>query len=568
MVLIVLLMFGKLLQIALFGHLRAIELEHLYERAWYAMINSFLAMTSFRDDLNVQFCSCFVLLTFCRVFHWITSDRVDLMFQVATPPSLFQRLRMVLTLALLLVTDIACVKYGVTEVLLQGPGIMIVFAFEFVLLTSSLFKSIGKFAVNTVESRYLEQNPDEDVWESKNTWTFSIEIAVDVGRMASYIAYFVIMSRLRGITLHIFSDMYTTVIDVWRRVRDFLRTQRARAQMDEMIHDAVEGDLARDNVCIICREEMVVGVPDQPKRLVPKRLECAHVIHFGCLKSWLERSQRCPTCRAPVVPEERERERQREREQEQERQRLRERQQPPAPEPGARPAAPGGAAAGPAPTGAIAPGQNDRPREQTMLRGGAVEQIYRNAGVRHVLEDHARQNEHHHENLNHNHQDQDRNQNQNQNQNGDDANHRTHQTHGFSFGNVQPRTLNTNPFRSATTTREAPPSSSIASSSTHYTTQPSVEDEMARFEAMHGVTVPRGTTIPPGWNVLRMRRTDGASTARRLQVGRNQWTNATLAPRPEQGPSQRFVEDPAPAGGLNFPAGSSTNPWRPAPHHD
>ena len=37
------------------------------------------------------------------------------------------------------------------------------------------------------------------------------------------------------------------------------------------------------------------------ERLRPKKLPCGHVLHFACLRSWLERQQNCPTCRASVL---------------------------------------------------------------------------------------------------------------------------------------------------------------------------------------------------------------------------------------------------------------------------
>ncbi|KAK3079901.1 hypothetical protein LTS18_003636, partial [Coniosporium uncinatum] len=39
------------------------------------------------------------------------------------------------------------------------------------------------------------------------------------------------------------------------------------------------------------------------ERLRPKKLPCGHVLHFACLRSWLERQQACPTCRRPVLAE-------------------------------------------------------------------------------------------------------------------------------------------------------------------------------------------------------------------------------------------------------------------------
>lgn len=68
--------------------------------------------------------------------------------------------------------------------------------------------------------------------------------------------------------------------------------------------DATAEELGREDTCIICREEMHpwdTANPGQVERSRPKKLPCGHILHFGCLKSWLERQQMCPTCRRPVV---------------------------------------------------------------------------------------------------------------------------------------------------------------------------------------------------------------------------------------------------------------------------
>lgn len=43
-------LFGKFCQAVFFGQLRPIEVEHLYERSWYAVTETLLAMTIFRDQ--------------------------------------------------------------------------------------------------------------------------------------------------------------------------------------------------------------------------------------------------------------------------------------------------------------------------------------------------------------------------------------------------------------------------------------------------------------------------------------------------------------------------------------
>jgi E3 ubiquitin-protein ligase synoviolin len=302
MAMIVVLLLGKAFKHVFFGQLRVLELEHLYERAWYAVTETFLAMTIFKDEFTLQFGLFFTILTFLRVFHWIAADRVDLIFQVATPPDLRAKIRLGAALLTLLLADLVNCYYCISEVLSSDPGIMIMFSFEFSLLTNSIATSIGKYILNLMEARYLDQNEDEDSWEQKGTWMFFIKVTSDITRLGTYIAFFIVMLKPNGLPLHIIRDVYMTSVSLFGRIRDFARFRRARAQMDERIANATAEDLTHDNVCIICREEMVVGeLAPHSLRYVPKRLQCGHIIHHGCLKGWLERSQSCPTCRRPVL---------------------------------------------------------------------------------------------------------------------------------------------------------------------------------------------------------------------------------------------------------------------------
>ena len=87
-----------------------------------------------------------------------------------------------------------------------------------------------------------------------------------------------------------------------KRLGALIRYRQALKDMDQY-PDATAEELSREDTCIICREEMRPWNPDlgQVERTRPKKLPCGHILHFGCLKSWLERQQVCPTCRTPVV---------------------------------------------------------------------------------------------------------------------------------------------------------------------------------------------------------------------------------------------------------------------------
>jgi hypothetical protein len=74
-------LFGFTVQKLFFGHLRAIEEAHLRERTWFAVTETFLAMTVFRDEFNTRFVVMFVSLLFVKCFHWICQDRIDYVCQ-------------------------------------------------------------------------------------------------------------------------------------------------------------------------------------------------------------------------------------------------------------------------------------------------------------------------------------------------------------------------------------------------------------------------------------------------------------------------------------------------------
>jgi E3 ubiquitin-protein ligase synoviolin len=116
-------------------------------------------------------------------------------------------------------------------------------------------------------------------------------------------------------------DLFLTARSFTKRLTAFMKYRRATKDMNTLYEDATVEDIQREDTCIICREEMrpwSVTNPQPPpaapgaipparpattvnERSRPKKLPCGHILHLGCLKSWLERQQMCPTCRRSVV---------------------------------------------------------------------------------------------------------------------------------------------------------------------------------------------------------------------------------------------------------------------------
>ncbi|RPB01375.1 hypothetical protein L873DRAFT_679847 [Choiromyces venosus 120613-1] len=358
---------GHGLQLVFYGPLRAPEIERLYEKAWYAVTETCLAMTIFRDEFDVRFIVMFGVLLFVKCFSWIGGGRVEFMeTQPPANPTLFH-IRLASSLILLLSACGAMLWHSVLSVLEQGrPNMMVMFAFEFAILLITSLGITGRYVLNVVEKFILKQEaarrrearviereanrnrrserraenqrrrdsgetveddvePEEDDdeddddidvggWEEKGTWVFYLELTTDLLKLATYLCFFAIVLTWYGLPLHIIRDVYLTLRSFITRIRDFIRYRRATAHMNSRYPDATAEEVEREGVCIICREEMrawtagaeneggrAAGTQDQRSR--PKRLPCGHVLHFSCLRSWLERQQRCPTCRRPVLDE-------------------------------------------------------------------------------------------------------------------------------------------------------------------------------------------------------------------------------------------------------------------------
>jgi len=51
--------------------------QRLQERGWFAVTETLLALTIFKDEFESTFVLLFVSLLFLKVFHWLASDRIE-----------------------------------------------------------------------------------------------------------------------------------------------------------------------------------------------------------------------------------------------------------------------------------------------------------------------------------------------------------------------------------------------------------------------------------------------------------------------------------------------------------
>lgn len=146
------------LQRLLYGPLRPIEIEQLYEKAWFAVTETCLAMTIFREEVGAWFVVMFVALLIGKVWGWIGEGRVEVLEQQPPAnPRLFHA-RLSASLALSLVLDLVLLKYSVATVRQQArPNMMVMFAFEFAVLAITSFSTLIRYGISLNEAAVIQR---------------------------------------------------------------------------------------------------------------------------------------------------------------------------------------------------------------------------------------------------------------------------------------------------------------------------------------------------------------------------------------------------------------------------
>nr|XP_020451046.1 E3 ubiquitin-protein ligase synoviolin [Monopterus albus]XP_020451047.1 E3 ubiquitin-protein ligase synoviolin [Monopterus albus] len=277
---------GKFMRKVFFGQLRAAELEHLIERSWYAVTETCLAFTVFRDDFSPRFVALFTLLLFLKCFHWLAEDRVDFMERSPNISWVFH-MRVLSLMGLLAVLDFLFVNHACHSIITRGASVQLVFGFEYAILLTMVLTTFIKYVLHTIDLQ--SENP----WDNKAVYMLYTELFTGFIKVLLYIAFMTIMIKVHTFPLFAIRPMYLAMRQFKKAVTDAIMSRRAIRNMNTLYPDATPEDLqASDNVCIICREEMVTGA---------KKLPCNHIFHSSCLRSWFQRQQTCPTCRMDVL---------------------------------------------------------------------------------------------------------------------------------------------------------------------------------------------------------------------------------------------------------------------------
>ena len=68
---------GNIISKLFLGKLSQDEISHVYDKAKFGITETALALTIFREELNLKLLGLFLILLVIKVFHWLSQLRVD-----------------------------------------------------------------------------------------------------------------------------------------------------------------------------------------------------------------------------------------------------------------------------------------------------------------------------------------------------------------------------------------------------------------------------------------------------------------------------------------------------------
>ncbi|KAK9732464.1 hypothetical protein RND81_04G002200 [Saponaria officinalis] len=270
------------------GSLREAEVERLNEQSWREVMEILFAITIFRQDFSVSFLAMVTALLLIKSLHWLAQKRVEFIETSPSVPTL-SHVRIVSFMGFLLLLDSLFLYTSVKSLIeTQQASVSIFFSFEYMILATTTIAMFVKYVF------YVSDMLMEGQWEKKAVCTFYLELIRDLLHLSMYLCFFMVIFVNYGVPLHLIRELYETFRNFKIRIADYIRYRKITSNMNDRFPDATPEELTADATCIICREEMTTA----------KKLRCGHLFHVQCLRSWLERQNTCPTCRALVVPPE------------------------------------------------------------------------------------------------------------------------------------------------------------------------------------------------------------------------------------------------------------------------
>eukprot|EP00126_Sphaerothecum_destruens_P006201 Sdes_comp19260_c0_seq1m10244 len=296
MVYTLLFIFGKGIQWIVFGKLRVIESQHLYDRLLnFALFKLVFIVFILEPSLQELFVwtAWFSIIGFLRIFSMLSRDRFEyLTFSPNTPSRV--HIRLLGLIVLILFSDLLWFLFCVSVFSSAGISVVLLLTFECLTLFLDTLQTLVKYAI------HLKDISVDGVWENRSMYSYYTEFFTDFLIHIATLGHYLHIFKLHGVQFTMIDcvlmlNMRSTFISLRKKIEKFRNYRLATNNLQSKYPNATPEELNLYNDdCAICREKMSNA----------KILPCKHLFHASCLRSWLEQHGTCPTCRRSLITSE------------------------------------------------------------------------------------------------------------------------------------------------------------------------------------------------------------------------------------------------------------------------
>ncbi|CCK70533.1 E3 ubiquitin-protein ligase HRD1 KNAG_0E02740 [Huiozyma naganishii CBS 8797] len=353
-----------------FGDLRLIEEEHIFERIPLTVINLIMISSLLSDKYMFDIVLLGGLLLVLKVSHWILRDRLEGFLQrindTTTLTSLlfskFSRNLLIFGILDYFVTKICFFNHfgnfyhhgdfsNITQIMF-GLEYAVVFIDLINILCHTVLNFYAFHRTQLQSARFNLEMMNDDFSEDENDSGVNADGGLEgkfiYEKLIDFVAgvlrtglHFTMLIPLRFQSMLV-KDFVWDLFNLVNNGNSLWKIYKNNRQLNKKLPNiAIEDLLDHDNMCIVCMDDLVlVHHPTKRRQSVqeecddekntekdkpstteedlseveptqgdidrmadskkPKKLPCGHMLHFSCLKNWMERSQTCPICRVPV----------------------------------------------------------------------------------------------------------------------------------------------------------------------------------------------------------------------------------------------------------------------------
>ncbi|EDO07372.1 zinc finger C3HC4 type domain containing protein [Babesia bovis T2Bo] len=273
------------------GRLSQMEREQLYEMTRNYIMDAILFIILSKPRFNgndipiTTLTKSIISLVVLKCFHILVHVREANLFQVDVP-NFVTLLRYLTFVYILSMVD----SYFITSLfkdLTWKNTFTIWLLFEIVAMMLICVFSTTRILVNSMDYYY------DDGLQNKTTVLFYVELCHDVVSLFGFILFMLIfyIHNPNHLPLYMLIDILHVFKNLFERIRMLKQYRKILESIETRYSKPTNEEKERDGTCIICRDEF-----DDDCR----KIDCGHIFHLSCLKSWLFQHSTCPTCRTPI----------------------------------------------------------------------------------------------------------------------------------------------------------------------------------------------------------------------------------------------------------------------------